>query len=325
MTSKLLTISIAAYNVEKYLTECLDSLCVDAFEKLEVIIVNDGSNDGTLEIARAYEFRQPQTFKVIDKPNGGYGSTINTALRKATGKYFRFLDGDDWLNTKELERFLELLEASNEAAIFTPYMRVFEDGTPVVLIDDLAEFDEGVYSEQFIADMPIIAACSLTYKTSTLKKYSFKMTEHCFYTDVEYACLPFAHVSAIRVSKLPLYCYRIGRAGQSVSLLGIERHYKDLIRVCERLLHESKKQDYAASEYFRRYLVAQCALVYSFLTRIPPNAERKASLKQFDALLKGYQSVYEETAQHSKKVKMLRETAFIAYRPMCLLFSGRSN
>lgn len=325
MTSKLLTISIAAYNVEKYLTECLDSLCVDASEKLEVIIVNDGSNDGTLEIARAYELRQPQTFKVIDKPNGGYGSTINAALQEATGKYFRFLDGDDWLNTEVLEHFLELLEASDEAAIYTPYMRVFENSSSVDLIDDLVEFNEGIYSGSFFADMPILAACSLTYKTSMLKKNGFKMTEHCFYTDVEYACLPFGHVVAMRVSKLPLYCYRIGRAGQSVSLSGIERHYKDLIRVCERLLHESEKQVYTISRYFQRYLVAQCALVYGFLTRIPPNAERKTSLKQFDELLKGYQSVYEETARHSKKVQMLRGTAFIAYRPMCHFFAGRNN
>lgn len=325
MTRKILTVSIAAYNVEKYIADCLDSFGEDASEKIEVIIVNDGSTDGTLEIARDYELRRPQTFKVVDKPNGGYGSTINAALREATGKYFRFLDGDDWMNTEILEQYLELLEDSDEEAVYTPYVRIYEDGGDADLKDDLAAFGEGVYPESAFLNMPIIAACSLTYKTSMLREIDFKMTERCFYTDVEFACIPFVHVKTMRVSKLPLYRYRIGRTGQSVSISGIERHYKDLIRVCERLLQESKKEENTGSEYFQRYIVTQCTLVYSFLTRIRPSAERKASLKQFDGLLKCHQPVYEATARNSKKVRILRGSAFIAYRPLCRILSGRHN
>ena len=98
---KLLTISIAAYNVEKFIKKTLDSLIVDS-DELEVLIVNDGSKDETLKIAKEYEIKYPNIFRAIDKENGGYGSTINTGIIEATGKFFKQLDGDDWFETESI-------------------------------------------------------------------------------------------------------------------------------------------------------------------------------------------------------------------------------
>lgn len=98
MMEKILTVSVAAYNVEKTIARTLDSCCADGVrEQLEVIIVNDGSKDGTVDVVRSYCKRYPDTFKLIDKENGGYGSTLNCSIRAATGKYFKPLDGDDWV------------------------------------------------------------------------------------------------------------------------------------------------------------------------------------------------------------------------------------
>ena len=93
---KILSVSIASYNVEKFIRKALDSCCIpEIMDRLEVLVVNDGSTDGTLQIAREYEKQYPQTFRVIDKKNGGYGSTVNASIKAATGRYFRLLDGDD--------------------------------------------------------------------------------------------------------------------------------------------------------------------------------------------------------------------------------------
>ena len=71
----MLTVAIPAYNSEKYLTKCLDSLCNYSFlDKLEIIIVNDGSTDGTLAIAHTYASMNTDSVYVIDKENGGHGS-----------------------------------------------------------------------------------------------------------------------------------------------------------------------------------------------------------------------------------------------------------
>lgn len=90
---KLLTISIAAYNVEKYLEKALTSMVCSptAMEKLEVIIEDDGSTDGTLSIAKKYEKLYPDVYRAIYKENGGYGSTINNSIVLAQGKYFKQL------------------------------------------------------------------------------------------------------------------------------------------------------------------------------------------------------------------------------------------
>lgn len=73
--AKLLTIAVPAYNMETYLGRCLDSILLDEIkEYLEVLLVNDGSKDNTLAIAQDYEQKYPDILKVIDKPNGGWGT-----------------------------------------------------------------------------------------------------------------------------------------------------------------------------------------------------------------------------------------------------------
>ena len=96
---KILSVSIASYNVEKILSQTLDSCLVpEIMDKLEVIVVNDGSKDGTAAVAEEYVKKAPETFVLINKENGGYGSTVNAGIQAATGKYFRLLDGDDWFD-----------------------------------------------------------------------------------------------------------------------------------------------------------------------------------------------------------------------------------
>ena len=119
---KILSVSIASYNVEKFIRKALDSCCVpEIMDRLEVLVVNDGSTDSTLEIAREYEEKYPQTFRVIDKKNGGYGSTVNASIKAATGKYFRLLDGDDWFDRDGLVSFIEELTVAEEDMIVAQF------------------------------------------------------------------------------------------------------------------------------------------------------------------------------------------------------------
>ena len=102
-SGKILSIVIPTYNMEKYLPVCLDSVTDELVsDRLEVIVVNDGSTDGSLDIIRRYEQKRPDLIKVIDKANGHYGSCVNAGLGIATGKYFKILDADDWFDTSDL-------------------------------------------------------------------------------------------------------------------------------------------------------------------------------------------------------------------------------
>lgn len=111
---KVLSIVIPAYNVEKYLEKCLSSFEIEAvLDRIEILVINDGSGDHTAEIAQRYCEKYPETYFLYNKENGGHGSGINYGIRYATGKYFKVVDGDDWLNTEELEAFVKLLEETD--------------------------------------------------------------------------------------------------------------------------------------------------------------------------------------------------------------------
>lgn len=115
---KLLTIVVPAYNVEKYIKNCLDSFIdLSVLRSLEILIVDDGSTDSTASLAHTYEQKYPYSFKVLSKENGGHGSTINYAIPRATGKYFKVVDGDDWLDKSLLPQFIQLLKHTHSDVI----------------------------------------------------------------------------------------------------------------------------------------------------------------------------------------------------------------
>ena len=100
----MISIIIPVYNVERYLRQCIESVIAQTFEDWEVILVNDGSKDGSLAICQEYAARDNR-IKMIDKPNGGPSSARNRGLDEARGEYVCFIDADDWIETNFLENF----------------------------------------------------------------------------------------------------------------------------------------------------------------------------------------------------------------------------
>ena len=132
---KILSISVAAYNVEKYLDQLMQSVIASgAIDDLEVLIVNDGSKDGTADKAMEYQKKYPQSVRLIDKENGGHGSTINRGITEATGKYFRALDGDDWVHSEHLGKLVEKMKNIDADYLLRPNLskRVADDFKTVV-------------------------------------------------------------------------------------------------------------------------------------------------------------------------------------------------
>ena len=125
---KILSISVAAYNLESMIRQCLDSFVhPEILEKVEVLVTDDGSKDHTREIVKEYEEKYPGTFKLIAQKNAGPGSTVNSGIAHASGKYFRMVDGDDWVNTKDMPAYLDYLETHDTDMVCTSFCCVDND------------------------------------------------------------------------------------------------------------------------------------------------------------------------------------------------------
>ena len=106
------SVIIPVYNVEKYLRECLDSVINQTLKDIEIICVNDGSTDNSLEILREYE-KQDSRIKIIDKKNEGAGAARNLGLKSAHGEYIIFFDSDDYMDITALEKLYQNITDTN--------------------------------------------------------------------------------------------------------------------------------------------------------------------------------------------------------------------
>ena len=108
----LVSLLIPIYNVEEYLRECLESARNQTLSNIEVICINDGSTDSSPEIIREYMESDPR-FSMIDKPNSGYGDSMNQGLEAAQGKYVGILESDDFFELDALEKLVTAAEAED--------------------------------------------------------------------------------------------------------------------------------------------------------------------------------------------------------------------
>lgn len=115
MTPKV-SVLIPCYNVEKYLDECLKSVVSQTLKDIEIIAINDGSTDNTLQILKEYAARDPRIV-IIDKPNEGYGKSMNRGLQKARGKYIGIVESDDWAEPDMFEQLYTLAEEHQLQAV----------------------------------------------------------------------------------------------------------------------------------------------------------------------------------------------------------------
>lgn len=298
---RILSVSIAAYNVEKTLDEALvpftgERVC----DRVDVMIVDDGSKDRTAEIAKDFEKRYPGTFRLISKENGGWGSTLNTGFAEAKGKYFKQLDGDDYYSAENLPTFLDFLEDCDADLVHSPYV-TFTDLNGAIL--NVYGGYEGIYrpfaddAVQKVSDCPqyIPAMHALTVKTSLLHENKIRITEHCFYTDVEFILKSFNCAETIAFFQRPIYCYRLARDGQSMSISGVRKHYKDHLKMLFTMLDYEKRavSDETKKKIFKRRLCSACNMQYVFFFALKGTRAHKKELLEFDRRLKTeYPSYY---------------------------------
>lgn len=245
MSEKILSISIAAYNVETVINDCLDSICLcQCIDDLDVIIVDDGSIDKTVEIVNSYVHRFPSSIKLIEKENGGHGSTINVSLNIARGKYFKVLDGDDWIDPTELDKFIKFLKNTTIDLVINPFNEIYNDRVNLVSILKNLKSNFS-YSLKDLEELDYLPMHSITVKLDTYKRCNLNISEHRFYVDTEFVYFVLSSIQSVIFRDDIVYQYRLDQLNQSVSWSGLYSHIEDYIDVLKRLilLYETSEID----------------------------------------------------------------------------------
>lgn len=284
---KLLTVTVPCYNSQDYMENCINSLLVGG-DRIEIIIIDDGSADRTGAIADAYAEKYPGIVRVIHQENGGHGEGINQGLRYATGTYFKVVDSDDALSA-DFPAFLDALERCEAQGgvdlAVTNYFYVHSDGIgdrPINYSNVLPENRIFGWKDTKAFHMPqmlTIHAC--TFRTELMRRSGSPLPRHVFYEDnlMVYQVLP--NVEKMFYMNADLYRYWIGRPDQSVQRSVSVKRYTHQILVTQKCFtscHLDDIQDKNLKRYLKHELFMMFGISISF-TRLNKTAQSDADLK----------------------------------------------
>ena len=327
---KILTISIAAYNMESYIRQALDSIVSSGvLEKTEVLVIDDGGSDGTLALAQEYQARYPGSVYAVHKENGGYGSTVNYSIKNARGKYFKILDGDDWFDSSGLRDLVHLLEKLDADLVVTPYYKVC-DGK---ILSSMTFQNVPLNRKLHLSDVggrATIAMQAITYRTSVLRRSGLTMPEHMLYTDQYYAVIPMAVVDSVYFSDIFVYCYRIARDGQSIAKEARIRHTRETLVICEDIVRFcADKKDNRNYGYLSSRAAGICTRAAKTLLLRPVSRKNLSLLKKFDRRIRKISpDIYRKQYREGKSgllVMLLHKTGYTAYWALKFLPGGFPN
>lgn len=281
---KLLTVIVPVYKVEAYIVKCLESLIVPEpwMSRLEVIIVNDGTPDQSAEMSRQFTVRYPNTFRQIDKENGGHGSAWNRGLSEASGKYVRFLDSDDWYSTPDFMKLLMALDTLDVDMVISNYNRYYvqkDTFEPMLItkvkagvIYDAATFP---WTEQ---PWEVANFWRCTWRTGMLQKEQPLFVEKVFYDDTKTQVAAVMLADTVCYLDLNIYNYLLGRPGQTMSPENQRKNYLHKFTT-QKDIFDFYLSHTASGEERNRYLTEKIKswLLYEFyqLSRFPYQESRK--------------------------------------------------
>ena len=264
---KLITFAVPCYNSAAYMENCIKTL-LPGGNRVEIILIDDGSTDETPAICDRLASEYPETIRVIHQPNGGHGEGVNQGLRHASGMYYKVVDSDDWLNISDLNRVLDRLEELSKgqdpldmmicnyvyehSADSTSHAVNYRGVFPVESIfswEKCGRFRTGQY----------LLMHSVIYRTSLLRETGIELPKHTFYVDNIFVYYPLPAVKSIYYMDVDLYRYFIGRADQSVSEQIMVKRVDQQILVTRLMfgyynLEELKKEQPRLARYMFRYL-----------------------------------------------------------------------
>lgn len=266
---KSISLVIPVYNVESWLAECLESAVNQSAPFKEVVIINDGSTDSSIEICRSY-VKKYGYFKLIDQENQGLSAARNAGIKAASGEYIMFLDSDDWLRADSVRILEGLLEEGRPDVIYFDADTFCEADT---VVDFFCCYDRSragidgevmsgrAYFERIYPQNYVVSACLGVYRKEAIEKLNVQFPEGLYYEDNYFTFLLLSNVkSVIHVSE-KLYQRRY-RTGSIMTGKYTLRNFMDYVKIVKLIWEYILEQNgWERKELLNKYVSDQCEAV----------------------------------------------------------------
>ena len=284
---KYISFAIPCYNSEAYMAQAIESI-LPGGEDVEILIVNDGSKDRTAEIGKEYEEKYPGIVKLINKENGGHGDAVNAGLSHASGKYFKVVDSDDWVDRISLMKILNVLknfeEEEQEVDMLIAnyvYEKVGMEHKKVIRYDNVLPENQILKWDE-IGQFHIgqyILMHSVIYRTDMLKLCQLTLPKHTFYVDNIYVYYPLPHVRTLYYMNVDFYRYFIGRDDQSVNEKVMISRIDQQIFVTKTMIdmYELRR---IQSKKLRKYMLNYLAIMMTVSSILCIRSKKKENLEK---------------------------------------------
>lgn len=284
---KYISFAIPCYNSEAYMAQAIESI-LPGGEDVEILIVNDGSKDRTAEIGKEYEEKYPGIVKLINKENGGHGDAVNAGLSHASGKYFKVVDSDDWVDRISLMKILNILknfeEEEQEVDMLIAnyvYEKVGMEHKKVIRYDNVLPENQILKWDE-IGQFHIgqyILMHSVIYRTDMLKLCQLTLPKHTFYVDNIYVYYPLPHVRTLYYMNVDFYRYFIGREDQSVNEKVMISRIDQQIFVTKMMIdmYELRR---IQSKKLRKYMLNYLAIMMTVSSILCIRSKKKENLEK---------------------------------------------
>lgn len=248
------SVVIPVYNVEKYLERCIDSVLEQHYEKMEIILINDGSTDNSLKICKCYK-KAFSEIVLINQKNQGLGAARNVGIKVSRGEYIIFLDSDDYLEKDKLKEIDAVLKENPVDALGVQWKHYDLEGKflGIYTISEQIEkeqiFNGYEYIKKWGCAPPMI--WQYIYRREFIEKNSLYFIEGFFHEDCEYMTRVYLNAKKIYNSEIVFYnyCYSPSSIVKKKNIKKCE----DLIKVSEIINNTADKYEKQVKRHLRKY------------------------------------------------------------------------
>lgn len=256
---KKISVIVPVYNVEEYIEECLESIINQTLEDIEIIIVNDGTEDNSMK--KIEKFLSDERIIVINKENGGLSSARNCGLEIAKGEYIAFIDSDDFIDKMMLEKMYSSSEKAD--IVFSNIIEYNDIIKEKNFRKNYFPLENKIRKGEFFFNYSDVVVWNKIYKNNFLKKFNIKFDEKIIHEDIIFTFKTMFLADKVKWVNEYFYFYRINRSGSIMSSLKKEKSlksHKEILKQIEEFETFVKKENFERmriflyNEYYKTYI-----------------------------------------------------------------------